>query len=39
MTALPANPDLGQLCKQAKELACADSIALSEAQFRLARRY
>ncbi|ATY10217.1 hypothetical protein CU254_06900 [Amycolatopsis sp. AA4] len=39
MTALPANPDLGQLRKQAKELARADSIALSEAQFRLARRY
>ncbi|MGW7532802.1 ankyrin repeat domain-containing protein [Amycolatopsis sp. NPDC054798] len=39
MTALPANPNLGQLRKQAKELARADAIALSEAQFRLARSY
>ncbi len=39
MSALPAKPDLGQLRKQAKDLARADGIALSEAQFRLARRY
>ncbi|WP_033291997.1 ankyrin repeat domain-containing protein [Amycolatopsis jejuensis] len=39
MTALPARPDLGQLRKQAKELARAESVALSEAQFRVARRY
>ncbi|WP_233573694.1 hypothetical protein [Amycolatopsis panacis] len=37
MHALPAKPDLGQLRKQAKDLARENAVALSEAQFRLAR--
>ncbi|WP_326569142.1 ankyrin repeat domain-containing protein [Amycolatopsis rhabdoformis] len=37
MAALPAKPDLAQLRKRAKELARAESIKLSEAQFRVAR--
>ncbi|MFF0145654.1 hypothetical protein [Amycolatopsis sulphurea] len=39
MHALPAKPDLGQLRKHAKDLARENAVALSEAQFRLARDF
>ncbi|MFI5609678.1 ankyrin repeat domain-containing protein [Amycolatopsis sp. NPDC051903] len=39
MAALPAKPDLGQLRKRAKDLARAESVKLSEAQFRIAREH
>ncbi|GAA4544751.1 ankyrin repeat domain-containing protein [Amycolatopsis samaneae] len=39
MHILPAKPSLEQLRKRAKELARAESVKLSEAQFRLARQH
>ncbi|WP_329057516.1 ankyrin repeat domain-containing protein [Amycolatopsis sp. NBC_01480] len=39
MGTLPANPSLEQLRKRAKELARAEAVKLSEAQFRIAREH
>lgn len=39
MAALPAKLDLGQVRKRAKDLARAESVELSEAQFRIAREH